>query len=267
MNPSENYITSHFVPAGHRLNVVSSFSPYQSSDPNCHLPVNCPPPTNNDDMTRQYGMFHEMHPPSHRNDSPSSCFYDSYHGHGHTYAPVDSASSSNIDWMSEGKSISSSNTFIYNEHVNDSNLCAKSSCDVSTYYPDESFDSGMATVSSGHWAYHSPVRNAPSNAAVSHPASSESKNTRRRANTDHVNLEPAKMRKHNQANERAKQKCPQNQSERFAMTVEFLKSCNLYDITMKTFQFIEQNSQLQEQIDLFRGEITTILAPSFINRL
>ena len=271
MNPSDDCIRIHFLPADDHLSAVSSSSSsssYQFTDSSCHLPANCPPPSGYDVTNRQYGMSHEMNP-SHRNDF--AFIYDSYHSHGHSYEATDNirSSSSGVDWMMSERKNNSSNAFIYHEHVNDSNPREEISRDVSTYYPDESLDSGLTTGSSVNWAYNSsPVRNISTNTGVSYPSPGERRNAYRRGNTDPVNVASTKMRKNDHpSDEKMHDKRSNDRSQRFSVTVEFLKSCNLYDITMKTARFIEQNSQFQEQIDLFSGEITTILAPSFVNRL
>ena len=54
--------------------------------------------------------------------------------------------------------------------------------------------------------------------------------------------------------------------QKFSMTVEFLKSCNLYDITMATADIIRRNYQLQEQIDALRDETANVTL-SYRNKL
>ena len=54
--------------------------------------------------------------------------------------------------------------------------------------------------------------------------------------------------------------------QKFAVTVEFLKSCNLYDITMATADIIRRNCQLQEQIDALRDETANVTL-SYRNKL
>lgn len=81
----------------------------------------------------------------------------------------------------------------------------------------------------------------------------------KRVNVDNSPVTSIKLRKNSRSNQSATNSTCEVTGDiesKFAMTVEFLKSCNLYDITMRTAEFNRHNCQLQEQIDSLRDEMT-----------
>ena len=82
----------------------------------------------------------------------------------------------------------------------------------------------------------------------------------KRINTDPPPNSPMKLRKSSRSSQSTNSSSGEAAAcdieTKFAMTVEFLKSCNLYDITMRTAEINRLNCQLQEQIDSLQDEMT-----------